>query len=271
LWPREPPDRGGPHPWLAPGREAFDIALTRVAILRRADPRRAWSADIEIVRSARSTDAYVYKRRRLLPTELVEIDDVFERLGRVVPPGVCRIAGYRIVGHFLHLLLRHERGTSFEHYHDPQGMNEPRFSQVLSALTVEKKLSVGIELLNALQALHRADLLYHDLKLEQLVVSDGGATLLDVDTIVVAGGVCASHGTWLPPQYFRRGPCTRETDAYLAGTVLYELLTGRHYRPGSADPVPEVARILLIEPSDRSLGSARERLAHAKVEASRQG
>ena len=114
-------------------------------------------------------------------------------------------------------------------------------------LPVAQAVRVAIELLAALEVLHRADILHLDIKpanvfliadplgMERAVLGGIGTRhVLGLDQAPAkAKGVCLAQPEYIAPEIVSGKPLTRQTDIYQIGVLLYEMLTGRPPFPGS--------------------------------------
>lgn len=135
-------------------------------------------------------------------------------------------------------------------------------------LSVDRRLAVFCQALQAVQHAHQRLVLHRDLKPSNILLDAAGqVSLLDfgvarpLDEAVAAGPAEASpltglHGAPLTPGYaapeqLAGEPLTTACDVYALGVVLHELLTGRRpYRLPVAG-LPELARWLRAAPPPR--------------------
>ena len=114
---------------------------------------------------------------------------------------------------------------------------------------------VGIELCQALEAVHRAGLVHRDVKAQnvlqettgRIVLGDFGTGLeleeAEADAVSIAG-----TPAYLAPEIFHHAPATAASDLYSLGALLFHLATGAYPGPGAI--------------VSRSAGSARTGRAH---------
>ncbi|HET9741745.1 MAG TPA: protein kinase [Terriglobales bacterium] len=108
------------------------------------------------------------------------------------------------------------------------------------ALPQKEVLRLGVQLADGLVAAHEAGVLHRDLKPGNLQLTpDGKLKILDfglaqfchlssgATTESVSDLQCAGTLSYAAPEQLRGEPATRQTDIYSAGTVLYEMCTGR--------------------------------------------
>lgn len=103
------------------------------------------------------------------------------------------------------------------------------------SLTVGAALEITRDVLDALGAAHRRDLIHRDIKPENvLLTSDGVPKVADFGLArAVSDATAASTGTvlgtvaYLAPELVQHGNATAASDVYAVGVMLYEMLTGR--------------------------------------------
>jgi serine/threonine protein kinase/predicted ATPase len=117
-------------------------------------------------------------------------------------------------------------------------------------LTLKFKITLLIQLLQALAYLHRRGILHRDLKPSNVLVSEGCAYLLDFGISIQREHVDADQlvGTlaYMAPEVLRGEGNCEQSDLYAVGVIAYELLTGKH-------PFDTSSTVKLIE---QVLGSA---------------
>jgi serine/threonine protein kinase len=110
-----------------------------------------------------------------------------------------------------------------------------------TSVPVEEALSLGVVLAGASWALHRAGLVHGDLKPTNIFLRRGGQEVLGSKAVVSDAGLAgwvATTSRWGPalagaleyldPEVLGGGPFGTESDVYALGTILWELLAGRH-------------------------------------------
>jgi eukaryotic-like serine/threonine-protein kinase len=149
-------------------------------------------------------------------------------------------------------------------------------------LTVDQVLRLGVEMAGALEAAHRAGITHRDLKPGNVMLTKGGAKLLDfglAKTPMSAGGADAARselptrarpltsegslvGTlpYMAPEQVEGKAADARTDIFALGAVLYEMVTGRRAFEGKSqasliaailekDPVPAASLQPLTPPA----------------------
>jgi hypothetical protein len=93
-----------------------------------------------------------------------------------------------------------------------------------SRLLADEVLTLGLELTEALAALHREGLVHRDIKLANVIFVGGRPKIADIG-LVAATGQDSYVGTegYVPPE----GPGTMQGDIFSLGKVLYELAMGK--------------------------------------------
>jgi len=102
----------------------------------------------------------------------------------------------------------------------------------------DEVITLGRDLLDAVEAVHRVGFVHRDIKPANIFLSDGRALLADFGISRVSGpqtvaqrpaeGVSGTPG-YMPPEQALGWDITPRTDLYAVGMVLYESLTGRRW------------------------------------------
>jgi serine/threonine protein kinase/Tol biopolymer transport system component len=135
-------------------------------------------------------------------------------------------------------------------------------------------VKLGAQIAEALQHAHRAGIVHRDLKPGNIMITNGGAKLLDFglakfadpisepldqeetatrrDPLTAAGTVVGTY-QYMSPEQIEGRPLDHRTDIFSLGVILYEMATGRRPFAGSSR-VTLIASILSSDPvSIRSL------------------
>ncbi len=109
----------------------------------------------------------------------------------------------------------------------------PESQTILDALqnkSLEDKIELIHQLLQALAYLHRRGVLHRDLKPDNVLVIDGVVRILDFGLSMSATGSSLSSGTpiYMAPELFEGARYTAAADLYAIGVLIYQLLTGKH-------------------------------------------
>jgi serine/threonine protein kinase len=91
------------------------------------------------------------------------------------------------------------------------------------------------EILLALEDLHKRDIIYRDLKPDNVVIDDGGHALLTDFGLSKEGVLDVSNGAksfcgsvaYLSPEMLRKAGHGKSVDWYLLGVLLYEMIVGK--------------------------------------------
>jgi serine/threonine protein kinase len=136
-------------------------------------------------------------------------------------------------------------------------------------LPVDQALSIGIQITDALEKAHRQGIVHRDLKPGNIILTKGGAKLLDFglakfgsqSSDVVVGvtamatqqkaltseGMIIGTFQYMAPEQLEAGNADARTDIFALGAVLYEMLTGRRPFQGKSK-VSLIAAILEHDP-----------------------
>jgi len=95
--------------------------------------------------------------------------------------------------------------------------------------TVEAQVNLLIELLRALDYLHRRKVIHCDLKPANVLVMDGQIKVLDFGLAVPLGEGNNGSGSllYIAPEALSTGTTSIESDLYAVGVIAYEMITGR--------------------------------------------
>jgi tetratricopeptide (TPR) repeat protein len=176
-------------------------------------------------------------------------------LARLNRPGIARLLDAGIsAGGQPYLVLEYVDGVRIDAY------------ARTSAPSVEAKIRLILQVLDALSHAHANLIVHRDLKPSNvLVTADGTVKLLDFGIAKLLdetgeGGAMTDHtGAMTPafaaPEQLKGEPVATTTDVYAAGALLYLLLAGRH--PTGADTLsqPEALKAVLeMDPAPLGLG-----------------
>jgi serine/threonine-protein kinase len=124
-------------------------------------------------------------------------------------------------------------------------------------LTMDQAINIGLDIANGLQAAHASGIIHRDLKLENVMITPTGqAKILDLGLAKVSDAtddpeiLSALPGTlsaMSPEQIRHRGNVDHRSDLFSLGTLLFQLLTGKHpFRDGL--PPITLSNILTVDP-----------------------
>ncbi|MCC2317611.1 Stk1 family PASTA domain-containing Ser/Thr kinase [Cellulomonas chengniuliangii] len=143
---------------------------------------------------------------------------------RLTHPGLVAVLDQGVDGDMSYLTMEHIDGSTLRRHLEEQG-----------SLTVGESLRMLEQVLDALAAAHRANLVHRDIKPENvLIASDDRVKVADFGLArAVTEVTSATTGTvlgtvaYLAPELISRGVSDTRTDVYACGILLYEMLTGR--------------------------------------------
>jgi serine/threonine protein kinase len=148
-------------------------------------------------------------------------------------------------------------------------------------------VSIAIQILDGLSAVHADGLIHRDVKPANVLVDRAGRVRLtdfgiakrldDIEENLTSAGMVVGTPTYLAPEQAAGARLGVATDVYLVGLVLYEMLTGRRPTGSALDPrglrpdVPGPIANAVMRATDpvphRRFGSAQEMIDHLRVPA----
>jgi serine/threonine-protein kinase len=185
-------------------------------VYRAFDPRLAREVALKLLRHRRAGED------DLGPAVIEE----GRLMARVRHPNVVTIYGAELIEGRVGLWMEFVRGRTLEEELAARGP----FGWIDAA-------HVGIELCQALAAVHRTGLVHRDVKAQNVLRGEDGRVALadfgtgrEVDEAAVAEADHELAGTplYLAPELFRAERATPASDVYSAGVVLYHLVTGSY-------------------------------------------
>lgn len=107
------------------------------------------------------------------------------------------------------------------------------------ALSPARSREHGIALFDILRHVHTREpaIVHSDLSPENLIIdSDGDLHLIDFGSALVGDAARPSPGkpSYMSPEQAQGRPWNERSDLYQAGIILFEMLTGRRYNPGTS-------------------------------------
>lgn len=174
-----------------------------------------------------------------------------------------------------------------------EGMSLRRALDRVSQLTVDDTIRIGADLLDALEHAHAHGIMHRDVKPDNVIVSPGGAVLVDfgvaravevsVTDRVTRSGVTVGTAAYMSPEQVSAAiDLDHRSDLYAVGCVLFECLAGRppfthrsenillqlhlsevapdvrSYRADAPGPVAEAISRALLKPRDERWQTAGE-------------
>lgn len=118
-------------------------------------------------------------------------------------------------------------------------------------LSAERVVDIVSQILIGLDALHRANIVHRDLKLENVLLGKNGAVKIsDLGLMrrtdqegLTRTGVILGTPQYMPPEYIKNSIYDNRGDVYAAGVILSELLTGER-RLGKLDGMEAIQHLL---------------------------
>ena len=161
--------------------------------------------------------------RRQQPAEATAAIAEARLMARVSHPNVVAVYGAERIGGQVGVWMSLVDGPTLE--------DELRAKGPLDSLTVA---GIGLDLCGALDAVHRAGVVHHDVKAQNVMrAADGRIVLADFGAGSDASGLgtdtagdLAGTPLYLAPEVLAKHPASAQSDIYSLGVVLFHLLTG---------------------------------------------
>jgi len=161
--------------------------------------------------------------RRQQPAEATAVIREARLMARVSHPNVVTVYGAERIGVQVGVWMSLIDGPTLEEELVTSGPFEP--------LTVA---SIGLDVCAALDAVHRAGVVHHDVKAQnvmraadgRIVLADFGAGSDASDLEMATTGALAGTPLYLAPEVLAGHPASRQSDIYSLGVMLFHLLTG---------------------------------------------
>ncbi len=129
--------------------------------------------------------------------------------------------------------------------------NAQTFLQAAHNQSLQTKVELTIQVLQALAYIHRRDILHRDLKPSNVLVKDGHARVADfglAQTPDDAHAGIAGTLAYMSPEVLMGDPPSKASDLFALGVMLYEIISGKH--PFVKDNITEtITAILSQDPS----------------------
>ncbi|MEP7764166.1 Stk1 family PASTA domain-containing Ser/Thr kinase [Sanguibacter sp. 25GB23B1] len=149
---------------------------------------------------------------------------------RLTHPGLVAVYDQGVDGETSYLTMEYVDGSNLRRRLHDDG-----------PFTVGESLSIIDDVLDALAAAHRKNLVHRDIKPENvLLATDGRVKVADfglaravTEVTSTTTGTILGTVAYLGPELISTGACDTRTDVYAVGVMLYEMLTGRQPFIGS--------------------------------------
>jgi serine/threonine-protein kinase len=149
---------------------------------------------------------------------------------RLTHPGLVAVYDQGVDGETSYLTMEYVDGSNLRRRLHDDG-----------PFTVGESLSIIDDVLDALAAAHRKNLVHRDIKPENvLLATDGRVKVADfglaravTEVTSTTTGTILGTVAYLGPELISTGACDTRTDVYAVGIMLYEMLTGRQPFVGS--------------------------------------
>ena len=112
--------------------------------------------------------------------------------------------------------------------------NADNLLEAAQGKSVDEKIALLVQLLEALNYLHRREILHRDLKPANTAVVDGQVKLLDFGLAVAQGtsgedpNLVAGTMAYLAPEVLDGSPASVASDLYAVGIIAYQMFAGEH-------------------------------------------
>ncbi|QDS95431.1 Serine/threonine-protein kinase PrkC [Roseimaritima multifibrata] len=143
----------------------------------------------------------------------------------VVHPNIVPIYAISAERSLPYLVMPYIAGGNLQQYLDAEG-----------PLSLERVLSIGLQVAEGLSAAHLQGIVHRDIKPANLMLDEGGFRVLITDfglaralddATLTGSGMLAGTPQYMSPEQARGGVIDHRSDLYSLGGVLYSLATGR--------------------------------------------
>jgi eukaryotic-like serine/threonine-protein kinase len=183
------------------------------------DVYRAWDTRLD-----REVALKILRRQESSESSGSTVIEEGRLLARVRHPNVVTVYGAERIGGRVGVWMELVHGSTLETELREHGPFE-----------VEQAIQIGVELGDALAAVHRAGLLHRDVKAHNVMRDRDGRLLLAdfgagerLDTRDAHPGSPIGTPLYAAPEVVAGHPATRQSDIYSLGVLLYRLTTGRY-------------------------------------------
>ena len=184
-------------------------------VYRARDPRLAREVAVKTLRAAGAGDdarARLWREARAAAS--------------VSHPGICQIHDVGETHDNIYIVMELLNGEPLAH----------RLKD--GPLAIDEAITIALNILGALTALHSRDIVHRDLKPSNVFLTESGIKLLDfglarsrlamgqADMTITQAGTIVGTPRYMAPEQWGDGPLDPRTDLFTTGSLLFEMLTG---------------------------------------------
>jgi serine/threonine protein kinase/tetratricopeptide (TPR) repeat protein len=208
---------------------------------------------IALKRVTLSTDDLMFNTRSATTDVRAALAHEFQLLASLRHPHIISVLDYGFAGH------NGNRNDQRWPFFTMTLLEEARPLDLAGErLDISRQVDLLVQLLQALDYLHRRGILHRDLKPGNVLVDETGAVrVLDFGLAARYEQATSISGTpaYIAPEILRSAKATAASDLYAVGVLAYQLFTGKH--PFESESLTELIRnVLQMEPDLDLLGAA---------------